>query len=299
MLVIDLDVARRVALPAVPVDRDAAAAGRVQVEAVAVDSVGSERGGGCAGEPRAGGPDDWPLRPGPVLPASTRPRVSRGSPASCRSGPRPSRPSAPGRWRRMASPSAAPRRRHVPLPPSSAAPRRKGVRLVDGVRALATPAAHSARRRTARPLAGHPVGLAPVTGVGAGDPRAVPALVADQVAGQHPHWRDCTACSRGSMAGGPGQRSQAVRPGLHGPPGGAVRSPVAAIRARAAFFAERSEVMASSTHGAANPRFLGRSDRHDHARERCESVTLVLVTSQSAWAAAARRRAGATASAPS
>jgi hypothetical protein len=41
-------------------------------------------------------------------------------------------------------------------------------------------------------------------------------------------------------------------------------SPVAVIRARAAFFAERSEVMASSIHGAGNPRFPGRLDRHDH-----------------------------------
>ena len=40
-------------------------------------------------------------------------------------------------------------------------------------------------------------------------------------------------------------------------------------------------------------------DRRDRARERRESVTLVLVTSQPARAAAARRRAGATASASS
>src|SRR5580704_14559008 len=98
------------------------------------------------------------------------------------------------------------------------------------------------------------------------------------------------AGGRASGAGRSGPVCTARRAALYG-------SPVAAIRARAAFFAERSEVMASSIHGAGNPRFPGRLDRHDRARERRESVTLVLVTSQPTWAAAARRRAGATASA--
>jgi hypothetical protein len=77
---------------------------------------------------------------------------------------------------------------------------------------------------------------------------------------------------------------------------GLAQIPELAERARAAFFAERSEVMASSIHDAGNPRFPGRLDRHDRARERRESVTLVLLASQPTWAAAARRRAGATAS---
>ena len=99
-----------------------------------------------------------------------------------------------------------------------------------------------------------------------------------------PQRRECTACSRGSIAGG--RASGAGRSGLVCTARRAVLygSPVVAIRARAAFFAERSSVMASSIHGAGNPRFPGRLDRHDRARERRESVTLVLVTLQPTWA---------------
>ncbi len=72
-------------------------------------------------------------------------------------------------------------------------------------------------------LAGHPVDLAPVTGVGAHDPCAVPAFVADQVAGQHAPVAGMHGMLTWIDGGRPGQRSRAVRPGLHGPPGGVVR----------------------------------------------------------------------------
>ncbi len=73
MLLIHLNVARRrEPVPAaVAVDRNTAAASRVQVadqvEATAVDGPGAERGDGRVRQPRAGGTDGGPLRPGPVL----------------------------------------------------------------------------------------------------------------------------------------------------------------------------------------------------------------------------------------
>ena len=72
-------------------------------------------------------------------------------------------------------------------------------------------------------LAGHAVCLARVTGPGAGDPCAVPAFVADQVAGQHAPVAGMHGMVTRVDRGRPGQRSRTVRPGLHGPPRGAVR----------------------------------------------------------------------------
>src|SRR5579859_3376523 len=96
--------------------------------------------------------------------------------------------------------------------------------------------------------------------------------------------------------GGPGQRSRAVRAGLHGPPGGAVR--LAGGGHPGAGGLLRGTIVG---HGVIrsrrrNPRFPGRLDRHDRARGPRESLTLVLLASRPAWATAARRRAGATAS---
>ena len=73
------------------------------------------------------------------------------------------------------------------------------------------------------------------------------------------------------------------------------RSPAAAMRARVAFFAFRSEVMMSSVLRREIPRSPGWLDEVTKARVRRESVALVLKASRSAWAAAARSQACATA----
>jgi len=305
MLLIDLNVARAGVPAAVPVDRDAAAAGGVevadQVEAVAVDGAGGERRGGGVREPRAGGTDDWSLRPGPVLagqhtgqgfsrqaslvPERTQaaaavgrglvtadgitergPRgvgAHRGGPVAQDTGEKPRRADGraavepvggplrqggesferfgqvPGRAKRVRAPvvgrvveagqpdPAVLDDQHPGLVKDAAAGTRteqedggdpfipRGVQQVGG-----QPGVHEG---VARRLAGHPVGLAAVTRVSAGDPRAVPAFVVDQVAGRYPPVPGMHGMFTGVDGGRPGQRGRAVRPGLHGPPGGAVR----------------------------------------------------------------------------
>ena len=82
------------------------------------------------------------------------------------------------------------------------------------------PAVHEG---TARRLAGHPVDLAVVSGIGGDAPGAVPALVADQVTGQRAPVAGVHGMLTRVDGGRPGQRRRPVRAGLHGPPGSSVR----------------------------------------------------------------------------